>query len=80
VLPAGSTFDLTSRSLVAHTTPVPDAEVEEVRAAEADLRRLALDIAAEGVSPTNYARHLRRSRAVTARDPDGKPAHQPPAG
>jgi cyanophycinase len=62
VLPAGSTFDLTTRTLVAHTTPVPDSEVEEVRAAEADLRRLALDIAAEGVSPTDYARHLRRGK------------------
>lgn len=70
VLPAGSTFDLGTRALVAHTTAVPDGEVEEVRAAEADLRRLALDIAAEGVSPTNYARHLRRSRAVPTPEPD----------
>lgn len=62
VLPAGSRFDLTSRTLVQHIEPLPDAEVAEVRAAESDLRTLARDIAAEGVSPTNYARHLRRGR------------------
>jgi cyanophycinase len=62
VLPAGSTFDLLSRNLVAHQTPVPDPEVVAARAAEADLRDIARDIAAEGVSPTNYARRLRRNR------------------
>jgi len=62
VLPAGSTFDLLSRNLVAHETPVPDPEVVAARAAEADLRDIARDIAAEGVSPTNYARRLRRNR------------------
>ena len=45
-------------------------EVVEARAAEADLRRLADDIAAEGVSPANYARHIRRSRATL---PDANP-------
>jgi cyanophycinase len=74
VLPAGSTFDLTTRTLLAHHTPDPDGEVEEVRAAEADLRRLARDIAAEGVSPAPYARHLRRSSK------DGEPARRPPVG
>jgi cyanophycinase len=64
VLPAGSVFDLTTRTLVAHAEPIADAEIEDARAAEADLRKLALDIAAEGVSPTNYARHLRRGRHV----------------
>jgi cyanophycinase len=64
VLPAGSVFDLSTRTLIAHADPVADAEIEETRAAEADLRKLALDIAAEGVSPTNYARHLRRGRRV----------------
>jgi cyanophycinase len=62
VLPAGSQFDLLSRNLVAHQTPVPDPEVVAARAAEADLRDIARDIAAEGVSPTNYARRLRRNR------------------
>ncbi len=60
VLPAGAEFDLTTRTLIAHQTPVPDHEVLESRAAEADLRQLASDIAAEGVSPAHYARHIRR--------------------
>jgi cyanophycinase len=63
VLPSGSQFDLTSRSLLAHQTFVPDPEVVEARATEADLREVARDIAAEGVSPTNYARRLRRNRS-----------------
>ena len=62
VLPAGSQFDLTSRTLIAHQTPVPDHEAVEARAAEAEIREVARDIAAEGISPTNYARRLRRSR------------------
>jgi cyanophycinase len=62
VLPAGSVFDLTTRSLLTFTTPEREQEVEELRAAENDLRGLAREIAAEGVSPTSYARHLRRSR------------------
>jgi cyanophycinase len=62
VLPTGSQFDLATRTLTAYQTPVPDEEVLEVRAAEADLRTLAHDIAAEGVSPTNYARYARRHR------------------
>jgi cyanophycinase len=62
VLPAGSQFDLSNRSLIAHQTYVPDPEVVEARAAEADLREVAREIAAEGVSPTNYTRRLRRSR------------------
>ena len=62
VLPAGSTFDLASRTLTVFATPETELEVEELRAAEADLRGLAREIAAEGVSPTDYARHLRRTR------------------
>lgn len=61
VLPAGSRFDLADRRLLAHEVQLPDSEVEEVRAAENDLRLLARNIAAEGVSPTHYARRLRRT-------------------
>ena len=62
------------RTLVAHQTPVPDHEVVEARAAEADLRALAEEIAAEGVSPAHYARRVRRrlpglERTVQAREP-----------
>jgi cyanophycinase len=62
VLPAGSQFDLTNRTLIAHHTPAPDPAVLDARVAEADIREVARDIAAEEVSPANYARRLRRSR------------------
>jgi cyanophycinase len=39
-LPAGSQFDLTGRTLIAHETAVPDPEVLEACAAEADVRDL----------------------------------------
>ena len=71
VLPAGSEFDLAARTLIAHQTPVPDHEVVEVRAAEADLRKLAEDIAAEGLIALarRPAPPLRRSVARGSEDP-----------
>lgn len=60
VLPAGSQFDLATRTLVAHQTDLPDAEVVQARAAEADLATLAGEIAAEGVAPTDHGRYARR--------------------
>ena len=62
VLPAGSRFDLRQRMLITHHEQQRDAEVTEVRAAEDDLRLLAREIAAEGVSPNSYARRLRRGQ------------------
>ena len=62
VLPAGSQFDLTTRTLLAHQTAVPDPEVLEARAAEAELRGVAREIASEGPSPA-YKRRLRRHRS-----------------
>jgi cyanophycinase len=64
VLPAGCAFDLESRTLAVVETPEQDEEVAELRAAENDLRDMAREIAAEGVSPTDYARRLRRSRGA----------------
>lgn len=63
VLPSGSRFDLRARALLDHHTEVAADELDEVRAAEDDLRKLAADIAADGVSPTNFTRRLRRSRS-----------------
>jgi cyanophycinase len=60
ILPAGSQFDLTSRTLLAHETAVPDPEVLEA-AAEADLRDAVREVAAEGASPADK-RRLRRNR------------------
>jgi cyanophycinase len=62
VLPAGSQFDLSSRTLLAHQTAIPDPGVVEARATEAELREVARDIAAEGVSPSNYTRRIRRNK------------------
>jgi cyanophycinase len=71
VLPAGARFDLMERSLVT-TAPSPyPSEAEELRVAGADLRKLARDIAAEGVSPT----HLRRRRSRTRHDREER-AHE----
>ena len=39
ILPAGSQFELTTRTLLAHQTADPDPEVLEARAAEAELRK-----------------------------------------
>jgi len=61
ILPAGSEFDLSSRSLVAHQTAVADPEVLEARAAEADLRDVVREVATEDASPAYQAR-LRRNR------------------
>jgi cyanophycinase len=63
VLPAGSSFDLTSRTLVPPTTLVHDAE-EALEQAEAshDLRRMARDIAASDASPSVLRRRLARTR------------------
>ena len=64
VLPAGCAFDLPTRTLAVVETPEQDEEVADLRAAEADLRDMAREIAAEGVSPTDYARRLRRTRGA----------------
>jgi cyanophycinase len=61
VLPSGSRFDLTSRTLIAHQTAVPDPEVLQARAAEADFRDVAREVAAEEPSPARK-RRLRRRR------------------
>jgi cyanophycinase len=71
VLPAGARFDLMERTLVTAAAEPDPAEAEELAVAGADLRRLARDIAAEGVSPTN----LRRRRARSKHDVE-EPAHE----
>jgi cyanophycinase len=72
VLPAGSVFNLSDRTLVRPTATVDPAVAEELAVAGRDLKRLARDIAAGDVSPTV----LRRRRARQAPDPviEGDPA------
>jgi cyanophycinase len=62
VLPAGAKFDLMRRELVAASTEVDPAVADELSVANADLGRLARDIAAEGVSPTHFRRRRARTR------------------
>ncbi|HET6627578.1 MAG TPA: cyanophycinase [Nocardioidaceae bacterium] len=66
VLPAGSVFDLTSRELVRSQPPADRAEAEELAVAGRDLRRLARDIAAGDISPSELRR--RRARRHTEGD------------
>jgi cyanophycinase len=60
VLPSGSVFDLTERSLVRQAPAVDVDEAEELAVAGRDLRRLARDIAAGDVSPTVLRRRQAR--------------------
>ena len=62
VLPEGSAFDLTTRTLVPPTHHVDPADAEDLAAAGSDLRRLARDIAASDASPGSLKRRLARSR------------------
>ena len=75
VLPAGAAFDLTERALVPHVGEVSAEDAAELAEAQADLRQLARDIAADDVSPTHLRRRLARARSTRKTDPtqDGDP-------
>ena len=76
VLPAGSAFDLSSRTLVPPQPAIDPEEADELAAASRDLRQMARDIAAADATPAAIRRRLarkRRSRDVT---PDA-PTHRP---
>jgi cyanophycinase len=60
VLPAGSVFDLTERTLLASPPVVDPVVAADLERAGDDLRSMARDIAAEGVSPTNLRRRQHR--------------------
>jgi len=61
VLPAGSVFDLTARSLLAAPSSVVLAEPGELVETGPAISALAKDIASEGVSPSNLRRRRRRA-------------------
>lgn len=69
VLPEGSVFDLSSRTLVRQQPALDRAVAEELEVANQDLRRLARDIAAGDVSPTVLRRRLARQHH------EGDPSH-----
>jgi cyanophycinase len=80
VLPAGSSYDLTTRTLVPLPPVVDETEAEEIAEAGRDLRKLARDIAAGDVSPSNLRRRLARARRATeptVPSPDTAPVHAP---
>jgi cyanophycinase len=62
VLPHGSVFDLTTRTLVPQAATVHPDEAAEIAEVGNDLRQLARDIAAADASPTSLRRRLARSR------------------
>ena len=65
VLPAGSEFDLTSRTLVPPEAVRHPDEADELAVATRDLRKMARDIAAGDVSPSVLRRRIaRRSRGA----------------
>ncbi|MEU8221773.1 cyanophycinase [Kribbella sp. NPDC048915] len=82
VLPATATFDLQNRVLLSYGPQPAAAEYAERAAAEADLRKLAKEIAAEGVSPAYYAERKRRAGRRAQRSGESRPeASEPiPAG
>jgi cyanophycinase len=65
VLPDGSRFDLTTRTLVPQPAVVDQAEAAEMAKAGQDLRWMARDIAAGDVSPSVLRRRLTRRRTRT---------------
>lgn len=80
-LPAGASYDLTTRTLVPPRQRVDPAEDAELAEAGRDLRQLARDVAAADASPSVLRRRLarrRRSRpplqSTPLPDPDGDPA------
>ena len=59
-LPAGSRFNLTTRTLVPTIAAVDSSEADELALASRDLRTMARDIAAGDVSPSALRRRLAR--------------------
>jgi cyanophycinase len=68
VLPAGAAYDLTARALVAGLPSVSPQDAVEIAEAQADLRRMARDIAADDISPTHLRRRLARQRPARKTD------------
>ena len=63
MLPAGSAFNLTEKTLVREAPVVDPGEAEELAVAGRDLKRLARDIAADDISPTVLRRRRARQSA-----------------
>ena len=78
VLPEGSFFDLATRKLVHLAPQRPDTEVVRLRAAEAELRRTARRIAAEGAASGAPERSRRRAARRVVPSLEQDPTVEPP--
>jgi cyanophycinase len=76
VLPAGAAYDLTDRVLLPQPVRVSREDAAELAEAQADLRQLARDIAADDVSPTHLRRRLARKRS-SRKTADPAPSEAP---
>jgi cyanophycinase len=74
VLPAGTAYDLTERALLPRDAPVSPHDAAELAKAQADLRRMARDIAAGDAGPSVLRRRLARAR--TSRKTGDPRAHE----
>jgi cyanophycinase len=63
VLPDGSSFDLTARTLIPQPPTVDPEDAAELAEAQRDLQQLARDIAAADASPAALRRRLARKRS-----------------
>ena len=73
VLPAGTAYDLTERSLLPREPTVSPADAAELAEAQADLRQMARDIAASDAGPAVLRRRLARKRAARKTGPANAP-------
>jgi cyanophycinase len=73
LLPAGSTFDLTTRALVPQSAGVTPEDAAEIAEAGRDLRQTARDIAAADASPSALRRRLASSRRKRPHDRQADP-------
>jgi cyanophycinase len=78
VLPAGATYDLTTRELRRRPARVSEEDAAELAEAQADLRQMARDIAAGDRSPATLRRRLARKRSPRKTVPTD-PAVEPPS-
>ncbi len=72
MLPEGSSYDLTTRTLVPQAVEVSAEDAAEIEEAGRDLRRMAKDIAAADASPGALRRRLARTRKK--QEPSSPPA------
>jgi cyanophycinase len=75
VLPAGASYDLTTRELRPQPATVSEEDAAELAEAQADLRQMARDIAAGDRSPATLRRRLARKRTPRKTVPPDPPTN-----